>query len=87
MFSDRMNGPFKCARFNTIFHYNSMTGGDETHKRFWKGRQFEVLLLPEKTYKDAKWVKGEVVKWTEWNSKCPRLCVSLLHTALTPLAY
>ena len=62
-----------------------MIPAKETHERFWKGRQFEVLLLPEKTYKGAKWVKGEVVKWTEWN-KGPgdRFCKWTLHAKMLP---
>ena len=60
-----------------------MTSARETHERFWKGRRFEVLLLPEKIYKGARWVKGEVVKWTEWN-KGPgdRFCKWTLHAKM-----
>lgn len=57
----------------------------ETHERFWKGRQFEVLLLPEKTYKGAKWVKGEVIKWTEWNmGPGDRFCKWTLYAKMLP---
>ena len=57
----------KCAREYTIFHYNNMNPGFETHTKFWNGRKFEVLMVPLKTYKDAVWVKAEVHNWEEYN--------------------
>ena len=35
----------KVARWNTVFNYNQYNGGSERHETFWKGREFEVLLL------------------------------------------
>ena len=44
-----------------------MNGGFETHTEFWKGRKFEVLLVPLKTNRSAVWVKAEVHNWEEYN--------------------
>lgn len=57
----------KCVRKYTTFHYNNMNGGFETHTEFWKGRKFEVLMVPLKTNRQAMWVKAEVHKWEEYN--------------------
>eukprot|EP00986_Skeletonema_menzelii_P006513 scaffold2478_cov136-Skeletonema_menzelii.AAC.4 len=58
----------KCAREYTIFHYNNMSPVFETHTEFWKGRRFEVLMVPLKTNKQAVWVKAKVHKWEEYNN-------------------
>jgi len=64
----------KCARAYTIFHYNSMNCGFETHEKFWKGRKFEVLMVPLKKALCSRskqqvvvWVKAEVHMWNEYN--------------------
>ena len=57
----------KCVRWNTTFHYNSYNGGSETHDTFWKGRRFEVLMVPATKNCNEVWVKGKVVSWYEYN--------------------
>lgn len=57
----------KCAREYTTFHYNNMNGGFETHTEFWKGRKFEVLMVPLKTNRSVVWLKAEVHSWEEYN--------------------
>mmetsp|Transcript_11284 Transcript_11284/g.27738 ORF Transcript_11284/g.27738 Transcript_11284/m.27738 type:complete len:582 (-) Transcript_11284:291-2036(-) len=58
----------KCARWNTVFHYSQYNGGYETHETFWKGRKFQVLMVPrgKKRDEEPQWMKGEVVSWNEY---------------------
>lgn len=58
----------RCAREYTTFHYSSMIPTFETHAEFWKGRKFEMLMVPAKKNKEAVWVKAEVHSWEEYNN-------------------
>ncbi len=58
----------RCAREYTTFNYSSTDPTFETHTEFWKGRKFEVLLVPFKKNKEAVWVKAEVHSWEEHNN-------------------
>ena len=53
------------ARQDTIFHYSPYNGGRETHENFWKGREFEVMLLASSKKKcdENCWIKGQVISW------------------------
>lgn len=58
----------KVARHDTIFNYSPFNGGRETHEKFWKEREFEVMLLPLANKSDVYcWMKGKVASWYEYN--------------------
>ena len=45
-----------------------MRGGNEQHETFWKGREFDVLLVPAcKKKNDIVWTKANVESWHEYN--------------------
>lgn len=45
-----------------------MSGGNETHDTFWKGRELEILLVPAcKKKNDIVWTKANVESWHEYN--------------------
>ena len=45
-----------------------MSGGNETHDTFWKGRELEILLVPAcKKKNDIVWTKAKIASWHEYN--------------------
>ena len=58
----------KVARHDTIFNYSPFNGGRETHEKFWKDREFEVMLLPSNKSDGYCWMKGKVASWYEYNN-------------------